>query len=305
MTRIKHIVVATDLSENSMHAVDRGFRIARHTQARYTIMHALGLDALGPLRNLIGEQAADVSHKLLERQRSALRAIASDAQHSAGVSADIRVEEGLAASVVPAFAAGNDADLLLVGARGEHLLRRLLIGSTASRLLRKSACPVLIARNACRDDYRRILIAVDFSPGSELSIHLARQIAPDADIILLHSFDVPFEGMLQYAGVSQDLIHHYRIEARERALRQLHRMAKDQGLEPGDYSVIVDLGDAAQHIGDQAERSDCDLIVMGKHGTHVTEELLLGSVTRRVLSETAADLLVVVDKRGPTVQEIG
>lgn len=305
MNRIKHIVAATDLSENSMHAVDRGFRIARGTQARYTIMHALGLDALGPLRNLIGEQAADVSHKLLARQHAALEVIASDVQHSAGVSADIHVEEGLASSVVPAFAAGNGADLLLIGAQGEHLLRRLLIGSTASRLLRKSTCPVLIARNPGREAYRRVLIAVDFSPGSELSIRLTRQIAPGADIILLHSFDVPFEGMLQYAGVSQDLIHHYRIEARERALRQLHQLAKDQGLEHGDYTVVIDLGDAAQHIGAQAERGRCDLIVMGKHGTHVTEELLLGSVTRRVLSETTADLLVVVDKRGPTAQEIG
>jgi nucleotide-binding universal stress UspA family protein len=303
MTRIRHIVAATDLSENSMHAVDRGFRIARSTQAHYTIMHALGLDALGPLRNLIGEQAADVSHKLLEHQRAALEVITSDPARNGGASADIHVEEGLATSVVPAFAAQHDAGLLLVGAQGEHVLRRLLIGSTASRLLRKSTCPVLIVKNPGRKNYRRVLVAVDFSPGSELSIDMARQVAPDGDMILLHSFDVPFEGMLQYAGVSQDMIHRYRIEARERALRQLHQMAKDQGLGHSDYSVIVDLGDAAQHIGTQAGHRQCDLIVMGKHGTHVTEELLLGSVTRRVLAETGADLLVVVDPRGPAVQD--
>lgn len=38
---------------------------------------------------------------------------------------------------------------------------------------------------------------------------------------------------------------------------------------------------------------------MGKHGTHVSEVLLPGSVTRRVLGEALADLLVVVDKRLP------
>jgi CPA2 family monovalent cation:H+ antiporter-2 len=38
---------------------------------------------------------------------------------------------------------------------------------------------------------------------------------------------------------------------------------------------------------------------MGKHGTHVTEELLLGSVTRRVLAESQADVLVVVDPLAP------
>ena len=38
---------------------------------------------------------------------------------------------------------------------------------------------------------------------------------------------------------------------------------------------------------------------MGKHGTHVTEELLLGSVTKRVLSESEQDMLVVVGAPRP------
>jgi CPA2 family monovalent cation:H+ antiporter-2 len=40
---------------------------------------------------------------------------------------------------------------------------------------------------------------------------------------------------------------------------------------------------------------------MGKHGTHVTEELLLGSVTQRVLAESQGDVLVVVDPNAAPV----
>ena len=40
---------------------------------------------------------------------------------------------------------------------------------------------------------------------------------------------------------------------------------------------------------------------MGKHGTNVTEELLLGSVTKHVLAETKSDMLVVVDERLPAL----
>ncbi|MEO7854889.1 MAG: universal stress protein [Rubrivivax sp.] len=36
----------------------------------------------------------------------------------------------------------------------------------------------------------------------------------------------------------------------------------------------------------------CDLIVVGKHGRNVMEDLLLGSVTSHVLAESVGDVLV-------------
>ncbi len=37
---------------------------------------------------------------------------------------------------------------------------------------------------------------------------------------------------------------------------------------------------------------DCDLVVLGKHGVSATADLLLGSVTRRVLAEGSVDVAV-------------
>ncbi|MFY0088621.1 universal stress protein, partial [Acinetobacter baumannii] len=76
-------------------------------------------------------------------QYDALAAIAGDATHNRGVVAELKVEAGLATQFLPAYAASVQADLVLVGARGESVLSRLLVGSTASRLLRKSSSPVL------------------------------------------------------------------------------------------------------------------------------------------------------------------
>ena len=299
MKLIKHILAATDLSGPSLQAVDRGFELAKSTSARYTVMHALGLDALGPLRNLLGSQADSVAHKVVENQLAALQRVVDDPAMNRGISARVLVEEGLAATVVPAYAGSADADLVVVGSRGQGTLRRLLIGSTASHLLRKSRVPVLIVKAPGRGPYGRVLVPVDFSPAGELAIRMAREVAPDAFVVLLNVFDVPFESMLQYAGVSQDDIHRYRIEARQRSVQQLHALAARAGLDHGQYTMLVEHGDATRVIVDQAERSDCELIVMGKHGTHVSEELLLGSVTKRVLDESDVDMLVVVDKRRP------
>lgn len=300
MPQLQRIIAATDLSPLSLDAVDRGFELASHSGAHYTLVHALGLDALGPLRNLLGDQAEIVSEKAVQHQYDALAAIAGDATHNRGVVAELKVEAGLATQFLPAYAASVQADLVLVGARGESVLSRLLVGSTASRLLRKSSSPVLVVKKPCLGPYRRVLVPVDFSPGSLEAIRMARRVAPEADLLLLHSFDVPFEGMLQYAGISQDLINGYRAEARERSLRLLHELAERAGLERSLYTVTVEHGNASRHILDCQAQRNCGLIAMGKHGTHVTEELLLGSVTKHVLSEADCDVLVVIDRRGPT-----
>jgi len=301
MTRaINHIVAATDLSAPSLHALERGFSIARETSARYTVMHALGLDALGPLRNLLGEQAEEVSRRAVEYQRMALEAILADPARNLGQPSELRVEPGRVSVAVPAFLAASDADLVVLGARGEGRMRRFVFGSTASHLLRKSACPVLVVKQVCREPYRRVLISVDFSPASESAILAARRIAPHAGIVLLNVVDVPFEGMLRHAGVSKEVIRHYRVEAHQRALEQLHELAAKAALDGEDYAAVVERGDAADRIH-ALQKQDCDLVVMGKHGTHVTEELLLGSVTKRVVEEAGVDVLVVIDRREPGI----
>jgi CPA2 family monovalent cation:H+ antiporter-2 len=297
MKTLQHILAATDLSALSLRALERATLLARGCGARLTVVHALGLDALGPLRNLLGEQAEEVTRKALAHQHERLQALV--AEHAQGPSATVRVEPGLAASAVPACALAEGADLVVVGAKGEGNLRRYLIGSTASHLLRRSPCPVLVVKKAPRAAYRRALIPVDFSPASALSIRLVRELAPTAHLLLLHVFELPFEGMLQYAGVSADQLQRLRDEARERALRALHTLASEAGLARSDYVAVVEHGDAMRHVLEQEAHARCDLIAMGKHGTHVTEELLLGSVTQRVLSEAHADLLVVVDRRAP------
>lgn len=296
---MQHIFAATDLSGLSLHAVDRSLQLAQTTGARCTVMHALGLDALGPLRNLLGDKADAATRQIAEHQRAALEALVQQPARKHGVQPALHIEPGLAASTVPDCAARAQADLIVIGAKGESVVRRHLLGSTASRLLRKSHSSVLVVKRACKAPYRRVLVPVDFSASSAATITLVRQLAPQASLVLLNVFDVPFEGMLQYAGVSQSEIHHYRAEARLKAMQGLNELARQAGLAPKDVTTVTEHGHAAHHILETAIRSHCDLIAMGKHGTHVTEELLLGSVTRQVLSDWEADLLVVIDPHTP------
>jgi nucleotide-binding universal stress UspA family protein len=296
MIKLKQLLAATDLSAPSRHAVDRGFRIAATTGASYNVMHAIELDAIDALRELIGDDTAEVKQKLENNARTLLSSSLTDPAHNQGVTANALIVSGAPLASIVANADALEADLLILGVRGEDYLRHLLLGSTASRLLRKTTRhPILIVKQPPYAPYRRLLIPIDFSPVSEKAIRLGRLVAPDADIILLHAFEVPFESKLSFAGVEDDVIARYRVVARDDAMKRMHHLARMAGLEVGDYMPLVLRGDPSQQAIAQEQELDCDLIVMGKHGVSVTEELLLGSVTQHVIAQSQSDVLVAVD----------
>lgn len=294
MKPLARILAATDLSAPARHAVDRGFRIAAATGAAYQVMHALELDAMDSLREWLGDDASAIKRRLEDQAREALAQLLADPAHNHGVAAAGLIAAGPALAAILDQVAASDADLLVLGARGNNFLRHLLLGSTASRLLRKMAGrAVLVVKQAPHEVYRRLLIPVDFSSASARAIQFGRQLAPGAELFLLHAFEAPFEGKLAFAGVEDNVMQRYRAAARTDALRRLRELADTAGLSVTEYAPLVIHGGAAQQTIAQEQELDCDLIVMGKHGKHVTEELLLGSVTKHVLTESQCDVLVV------------
>jgi len=157
---------------------------------------------------------------------------------------------------------------------------------------RRTSRPLLAVRQTAHEPYRRVLVTLDFSPWSASALQVARRVAPHARMVLLTAFQVPFGEKLRFAGVDTATIDHYRSQARVLATQRLHAAAQDAGVEPGHWDACVVEGDASQRIVEQEQERDCDLVVLGKHGQNAAEELLLGSVTRHVLAEGSADVLV-------------
>lgn len=297
MSPIRSIVAGTDLSADSLEAVDRGYLVAEAVGARYTVLHALGLDPVLSLRQLLGEDAEALSERVARAAEQRLQAITSDATRNRGVIAEAVVNPGQPATALFDFVQEHDTDLLILGARGAGAVRRALFGSTASRALRKSPVPVLIVRNQAREGYRRILVAVDFSPASQALVEMSLAIAPHAQLRLLHVCSDALEAQLRYADVTEPVISEYRANAERRATRQLSELVDACGLAPDQHSQHVVHGSPAWELIRHAKEYDPDLIVLGKHGTHVVDELLLGSVTKRALDRALADVLVMVDRR--------
>lgn len=289
---LRAVLAGTDLSAPSRHAAERAAALAKAHGAAVTLLHVVSGSEMGLLRVWSG-MGARTEEALLAQASAELHTIAAEVAKHTDYPLSERLSVGAVVAEVLKAAAEVDADLIVVGARGAGFVRQLALGSTAERLLRKSTRPVLVVRQMAHEAYLRVLVPVDFSASSAAAITLAQGIAPGAHLVLLHAWQVPFEEKLQFAGVNAATVEHYRADAQTKATQQLHQLAAGQGLPRDAWTPLLVQGNASMLIVEQEQEQDCDLIVIGKHGVSVVEDLLLGSVTQHVLTQTQADVLVV------------
>ncbi|MCK6409452.1 universal stress protein [Thauera sp.] len=292
MNAIRTLVAPTDLSALARHAVARAALLAAELHARLSLQHVVNAGALDALRHLLDADTSGMQQKLLDGVRADLEALASDMQSRHRVSADVHLSVGGVLGEIVEHADALDADLLVMGARGAGFMRELLVGSTTERVLRKTARPLLVVKQIAHEPYRRVLVPVDFSPRSLDALALARQVAPQAELVLLHAFEVPFEGKLRYAGVEEHALSSLRVSARREAVAQMNELVTRTGVDENRVRRIVVHGEATTQVLEQEQEQDCDLIVIGKRGHGLFGELLLGSVTKHILARSTADVLV-------------
>lgn len=291
ITHVRPLLAATDFSAPSRQAVQRAARLAHETGATLQLLHVLPGDAIDQLRQWLGMDSAPEQAMKAQAQQQ-LEELARTLAQTHRVVVQAHCASGPVLDEILRQAASLDAPLLVLGARGAGFMRRLILGTTAERLMRRSVRPLLVVRQKAHEPYRRVLVAVDFSPWSLPAVAAARRVAPHAHLVLMPVFGVPFEDKLRYAGVDEPTIDLYRQQARLRTQDRLMTLAERAGLKPGHWEPRVIEGEASIRLVEQEQELDCDLVVLGKHGQTATEDLLLGSVTRHVLAEGSADVLI-------------
>jgi nucleotide-binding universal stress UspA family protein len=224
MNRLGPILAATDFSGPARHAADRAARLAHETGATLTLMHVLPGGALQELRQWLGAGHA-MEQQLHDDARHQLALLSSDLQTHRHVAARAVNACGPVLDEINREAEGLDAALLVLGARGAGFLRRLVLGSTSERLLRRTTRPLLVVRQTPHEPYRRVLIALDFSPWSAQAVTLAHRVAPHARLLLFNAYQVPFEEKLHFAGVDAATIDGYRRQVGADATQRVHALA--------------------------------------------------------------------------------
>jgi len=150
-TRFTHVLVASDFSPASMHALQLGRSIAREHGAALSLLHVLELltdeEARMQAHYRVGEYVTARRLEALERLKAS---VPPSVDAWRGVSAV--VELGSAGRVILQQADQRGADLIVMGAQGHGGLGLVIFGSTTQVVLRGASVPVLTTRGARADD---------------------------------------------------------------------------------------------------------------------------------------------------------
>lgn len=135
--------------------------------------------------------------------------------------------------------------------------------------------------------YSKILVAFDGSPSSRNALKQAVEQFEQSWIKVLAVVPA-YEGDLELVGVSN-----LKGVLKAPTDTLLDTALEIAGTESGRIITNVEQGEVYEKIVDVAESEHCNLIVMGRRGLHRLENMLVGSVTARVIASWAGDVLVV------------
>lgn len=291
---IERILCPVDFSEYSRRALHHAHAIAAWYDADLHVLHAYsgalpltvaGLAALPPV------SPADFR----PTTESALETFvfANDAGPATRV-----VRDGAAASTILDYAREITADLIVLGSHGWSGFDRLILGSTAERVLHRAECPVLtVPRQAdepgSADRFRvtHVLCAVDFSDGSRQALDDGLRLAQEqaARVTVLHVIEMPSDDPL--LGEASLPLSEYLALTTARAAERLALAIPAAARNWCEVRTLVRTGRPAAVILGEADAGNADLIVMGSQGRHGVGLSLFGSTTQTVVRRAACPVL--------------
>ena len=144
----------------------------------------------------------------------------------------------------------------------------------------------------------RIAVGVDFGePSRAAAAWVVRDLAPDAEILLVHALHVAVPGPFEPSrpAPSEDVTR----EARDFVTKRLGEFARELGRPEARLEVRA--GGAAPTIGAVAEEWGADVIVVGPHGGDHVPGSGLGSTAERLVRTSPIPVLLAHGMRaGPT-----
>jgi universal stress protein E len=278
------MLCATDLLPKSESALDRAGLLADAGKASLSILHVV--DASNS-----GSSVEQVLHSAMVKMKARSR----PPLWQGTVLPNVMVRAGNAARVIVDNLEQQKIELLVMGPHRPRGMRDTLEGTVAARLVSARKCPVLIVREAPRAAYRSVLLALDLSRVSAEAVRAAERLAidPSTEVVVVHAFEVPYEGVLRNGGVSIDAVGAFREARKREAGMAVRNFLESQGADSDLYNVVIEEGNAASAINSAVERVRPDLLVMGTRGYGRARRALLGSVANRVMHQAKCDVLIV------------
>lgn len=294
-------MVPLDGSEFGRHAIPWALAIAEPAGARVDLVHVLtppydiGLaDDKLVLADISDAQHAETGHRL--------RDLANRLRVGTGIQFSSAVAEGNTAEAILRHADESAIDLIVMTTHGRSGLARAVLGSVSNQVVRRSRCPVLLARPHRHIPEEReaaavsdVLVLLDGTVESEAILAHALEVCrlTGASCTLLHVV-VP-ELLLTGVGIPVALADQRMTVADDRRADEYLATRADRLHEEAVAVTTVALrhADVADGVLEYCSGHPVSLVAMATRATAGLERAMLGSTMDALLRKTHLPLLVV------------
>lgn len=137
--------------------------------------------------------------------------------------------------------------------------------------------------------YKRILLAVD---GSEYSIRASEEAIKIASLVATSKIEVLH--VAEFSKSKNEVLHSQGKEdleyARRKKLSPIMEKIQSEGI---DHELIMLHGYPGPAIIEYANKEKVDLLIIGSRGLNVLQEMVLGSVSHKVVKRVDCPVLIV------------
>jgi nucleotide-binding universal stress UspA family protein len=288
------IVCGTDFSSTAAEAVDIAAEMARRLDVKLLLLHVEEFSRLAVADPTLFEHVLSKNGQELDHEAERLR---KSGKNVAGMLLSGSVFNELVDAAVQ-----SKARLIIVGAVGHGMARRLLVGSVAERTAETSPIPTLVVRPSGRlaswvrgEHPLKVLVGYDFSTASDAAlawVNQLREIGKCQTTVLYSNWPpdearrLGHEGPPSLAANVKEIQKDVEHDLAKRVATFLPEQEVTAIVEPG-------WGNPEGYLFQMASRQRVDLIVVGTHQRHGVGRVLLGSVSRDVLHHAKVAVAVV------------
>ena len=310
MKRFSNILLVVDDRTDYSAAVKRATTLARNNHAHLTVcanIDAIPSEVRMRVVTITSREFLDVATaKTQEWLNDTVDSVATD-----GVSIDTKVLVGKPFIEIIRQVLRDDHDLIIKCADADSGLREILFSSTDKHLMRKCPCPVWIIKPTERQNYLRILAAVDQDPEEPVKDALNRHIlemstsmalAEYSEAHVVHAWEVFGEGLLTSHkwGFSEAEFESMLEEEATGRRRWLENLVKNYGTSADtnnaaapDVHLHVVKGPAQYVVPELARELAVDLVVMGTVARTGIDGFFMGNTAESILGELDCSVLTM------------
>ena len=249
------ILIPIDFTKQSLAAIKQSYNLAKYTHSKLLLLHTEGQESL-----------------------DALKKLAEQTELESGVPTDFINTEGDIYSETDRLAEERNATLIIAGLES-HMRFRNIIGSSASRLIRKAPCPDITIRGQDhRDGCEHILLPLDLSPESREKVDVAIQFANY------------FGASIRILGIFSEIDTEYENQLLAYTF-QVKQFIKSRGISCSNKSIASK--HPAETVVEYANKIEADLIIIMNKPDLSVPEIFNGTEAQKIVDISNIPVMTV------------